>query len=287
MKTILALVGGGARDEVICQTAFAVARPLSAHLEFLHIHVSPGEAARYNRAEFAMGSALRETLNELQSSAKSFSDLAAENVRAFCGRSAIELCDVPVGTQKVTATFREEKDKAIERLIFHARHNDLIVMGRAKQTQGLPPDMLERLILNSGRPMLIAASTPATDVTGTVLVCWKESGNSARAVAAATPILAKAKRVVFASIKERDDGVEEALHDLARQFSWNGVASEVKIIPADGRKVPDLLAAAAEACKADLVVMGAYGHSRARKLLFGSATEAFLGHADRPILLMH
>jgi nucleotide-binding universal stress UspA family protein len=160
-------------------------------------------------------------------------------------------------------------------------------MGRARQTQGLPPDMLELLVLNSGRPMLIAASSAPADLTGTVLVCWKESNNSARAVAAASPILAKAKRVVFASIKERDDGVDEALHDLARQFAWNGVAADVKIIPADGRKIPDLLSAAAEECKADLVVMGAYGRSRTRQILFGSATEAFLSHADRPVLLMH
>lgn len=287
MKTILALVGGGARDEVICQTAYAIARPLSAHLEFLHIHVSSGEAARYSRAEFAMGAGLRQTLDQLEGKARSFSDLAAGNVRDFCARSAVELCDTPYGAQKITATFRVEKDRAIERLIFHARHNDLIVMGRARQTQGLPPDMLELLVLNSGRPMLIAASSAPADLTGTVLVCWKESNNAARAVAAASPILAKAKRVVFASIKERDDGVDEALHDLARQFAWHGVSAAVKIIPADGRKIPELLSAAAEECKADLVVMGAYGRSRTRQLLFGSATEAFLSHADRPVLLMH
>jgi nucleotide-binding universal stress UspA family protein len=287
MKTILVLVGGGDRDQVILQTALAAAVPLSAHLEFLHIHVSSGQAARYSHAEFAMGPALRNTLEQLENKAKSFSDLAADHIRDFCARSMVEICDTPIEGRKVTASFREEKDNALERLTFHARHNDLVVMGRAKQTQGLAPDILERLVLSCGRPMLVAGSAAPQQLTGTIMVCWKESVNAARAVAAATPILTKAKRVVFASVMERDDGVTEALHHLTRQFAWNGISTEVQVIPASGRGIPDSLAAAAEACGADLVVMGAYGRSRARQLLFGSCTEAFIRHADKPILLMH
>jgi nucleotide-binding universal stress UspA family protein len=122
-----------------------------------------------------------------------------------------------------------------------------------------------------------------------VMVCWKESNNAARAVSAAMPILAKAKRVVFATVAERDEATAAAsTEDMARQFGWNGVATEAMIIAAaKGRKVADLLAEAAETCNADLVVMGAYGQSKARQIIFGSVTEAFLHHADRPILLMH
>ena len=54
-----------------------------------------------------------------------------------------------------------------------------------------------------------------------------------------------------------------------------------------GLLVQELLAAAAEACGADLVVMGAYGHSRIREVLFGGCTQAFISKADKPILLMH
>jgi nucleotide-binding universal stress UspA family protein len=287
MKTILVLIGGGDRDQVIAQTALAAALPFSAHLDFLHVHVSAGEAARYSRTEFAMGPALRNALEQLGNKAKSFSDLAADHVREFCAGTTIEICDAPTDIGKVTASFREESDGSPQRLTFHARHSDLIVMGRAKQTQGLAPDILDSLVLSCGRPMLVAASNAPQQLTGTVMVCWKESGNAARAVTAATPILSKAKHVVFTSVTERDEGVTEAVHDLARQFAWHGVSTEVKVIPADGRAIPGVLSAAAEDCGADLVVMGAYGRSRARELIFGSCTEAFMRHADRPILLMH
>jgi nucleotide-binding universal stress UspA family protein len=287
MKTILVLVGGSDRDEVILQTALVAALPFSAHLEFLHIHVSPGQAARYSRADFAIGAAIRNTLDALGKEARSSSDLAAEHTRDFCARSMIEICDVPNEARKVTASFREEKDSDLERLTFHVRHHDLLVMGRARQTQGLPPDILERLVLSSGRPMLVAASAAPQKLTGTIMVCWKESGNAARAVAAATPMLAKAKRVIFAGVMERDDGLAEAMHDLARQFAWNGISTEVQVIPANDRGIASSLADAAKACGADLMVLGAYGHSRAHTLLFGSCTEAFIRDADRPILLMH
>jgi nucleotide-binding universal stress UspA family protein len=276
MKSILVLVGGGDRDHVICQTALAAARPLSGHLDFLHVHVSPGHAARYNHAEFARGPALRNALEQLGSDAKTYSEVAADNVRDFCARSMIEFCDAPTGMDRVSASFREETDSGAERLAIHARHSDLIVMGRAKQRQGLAPDILERLVLSCGRPMLVAASAAPEKLTGTIMVCWNESNNAARAVAAATPLLAKAKRVVFTSVMEHDESIKEAICDLARRFAWNGVAVETRMISAKGLGIPGALAAAGKECGADLLVMGAFGQSRAHALFFGSCTEAFL-----------
>ena len=74
---------------------------------------------------------------------------------------------------------------------------------------------------------------------------------------------------------------------LARQYAGDSVQTDVKIIPANGRKIPDVLSAAAEECAADLVVMGAYGRARALEFLFGSCTESLMTHSDKPILLLH
>jgi hypothetical protein len=140
MKTILVLFGGGDRDQMIFETAVAVARPLSAHLDFLHIQVGAGEAARHTSAEFARGAGLRDALDKLDTKARSFSEVAASNFRDLCMRWRIEICDTPAGEQHVTASYREEAGDSLERLTFHARHCDLVVMGRAKQKQGLAQD---------------------------------------------------------------------------------------------------------------------------------------------------
>jgi nucleotide-binding universal stress UspA family protein len=288
MKTILGLIGGGDRDEVIFRTALAAAVPLSAHLDFLHVHVSAGIAAQYDdHVQFAMGAGILSALNHLETKAKTFSEVAPDHVREFCAASKIEICDTPINRKNLTASYREEKDTTKERLIFHARQSDFVVLGRAKQTQGLSPDTLEHLVRNCGRPVILAATAAPQTLTGTIMVCWKKSDNVARVVAAAMPILTNAKRLVITSVAKRNEGETEAVHDFARQFADNGISTDTQVIPVNNIGISGLLSAAAEDCRADLVVMGAYGHSRFRQLIFGSCTEALIRDVDRPILLMH
>ena len=287
MKTILGLIGGGDRDEIILRTALAAAVPLLAHLDFLHIHVSAGIAAQYGHVDFAMGAALGNALGELKISAATFSKVAEGHVREFCAGAKIEICDHQTKQNSVTASFREEKDATIERLVLHARHSDLVVLGRSKQTQGLSPHTLEHLVRNCGRPVLVAAISAPQTLTDTVMVCWNKSDNAARAITAAAPMLAKAKRIVFINVAERNDVDTEAIHDLTRQFASHGISVEAQIIPANRSGIASVLSGAAEDCGADLVVMGAYGRSRMRELVFGSCTEALISNIDSPLLLMH
>ena len=286
MKNILALIGGGDRDEVIFETALAAAEPCSSHVNFLHIHVNPGEAARGTPAEFAIGPALRDALQRLEDGAKTYSRLAADHIRDLCEDSVIPIDDRIGARNGVTASYRVETDKALERLIGSGLHSDLIVMGRARQTQGLPSYTLEHLIKRSGRPMLIAASGAPQNLTGTVIVFWNGSESAARAVEAAKPILSKAKRVLVATVLKgrKQDGT--ALTGIVRKLAEFAINAEPLPIPAEGRAIAIQLASIADKYRADLVVMGAYSRGIARELFFGSHTEALLRHMDKPILLM-
>jgi nucleotide-binding universal stress UspA family protein len=288
MKSILVLVGGADSDERVFETARAAALPFAAHLNFLHIYVGAGQAAVNSpHTEFASGPSLSHALRQLEAQAKERSTKAEEHVRAFCARSGIASCDTPAPSDQVTASWQEETNDAMQRVIFHARHNDLAVVGRAKRPNGLPSDFLERLLLGCGRPILIAGERPPQTLTGTVMVCWRETPDAARAVAAALPLLQKAKRAIFASVAENDSINPDAMADIVRQFSWSGVAVEMRLIAPDGRAPQELLTAEAEASGVDLVVMGAYGHSRMRELLFGGFTQSFVNGAARPVLMMH
>ncbi len=287
MKTILGLIGGGDRDQIIMRTSLAAAVPLSAHLDFLHVHVTPGVAAKYSRVDFAIGPTIRNALSELDAKANTFSKAAADHVREFCSQANIEFSDIPTNGKNVTASFREETDTTIERLTLYARKSDLVVIGYARQTQGLSPHTLEHLIRNCGRPVLVATGAAPQTLTGTVMVCWKNSENVVRAVAAAMPYLTSAKRVVLTIVADRGKGDITAVHGLEQQLARNRIPTNVQVIPANkGGKSGALLTAANE-CRADLLVMGAYGHSQIRELIFGSCTEAIIRNADKPILLMH
>jgi len=135
--------------------------------------------------------------------------------------------------------------------------------------------------------MLIACSTPPREITGTIMVCWRDTADAARATSAAMPFLTKAARVIFAAVHGGGGELEAAVNDAASQFRWNGIASEVQIASANGRATAEVLASLARDCGADMLVMGAYGHSRARELLFGGCTQAMVHHADLPVLLLH
>jgi nucleotide-binding universal stress UspA family protein len=288
MKTILVPVGGGESDDLVLETALAVAQPLAAHLEFLHVHVGAGEAALHTpHAAFARGQALRNTLDDLKQQASERAAAAARNVRKLCVRSNIEMREEPGAAEAVTARWLQEEGDALGRLMFHARHNDLVVMARPTGSDGLPRGRLESLLMACARPILIASQRARKPLLGTVMVCWKEAVDAARALSAALPLLAKAQRVVLVAIGESAEAPVEALAAVARQLRWHGVEAETRALSTDGRSAAELLAATARECGATLVVMGGYGHRPTRELMFGGCTQAAIDGADTPIFIVH
>jgi nucleotide-binding universal stress UspA family protein len=288
MKSFLVPIGGSDTDEPLLETAFAAARPFSGHLNFVHIHVRAGEAIpNIPHAGSARGSAISSLMEELDAEGRHRSAAAARHFRDFCTRSNISVRDVPNGLRGVTASWQEEEGNPLDRIILQARHSDLVVAGRAKKTYALPADFLERLVVDCGCPVLIAGSTPPATLTGTIMVCWKETAEAARAIGAAMPFLANAERVVIASVAESCEDVADAANNVARRLAWNGINAETRITAQTGCDVPDLLSTAARECGADLVVLGAYGHSRMRETLFGGCTLSAIRGAERPVLLMH
>jgi hypothetical protein len=109
-----------------------------------------------------------------------------------------------------------------------ARHYDLIVIGRPTAPNGLPPNLLERLLLGSGRPLLIPSRSPSHPLLSTVLVCWKETAEASRAVGAAMPLLTKAERVVVAGVEEDDPSLANGLTDLSSQLAWHGINASIE-----------------------------------------------------------
>lgn len=285
MKTILALIGGGDRDEIILRTAYAAAVPLGARLNLLHVHVSAG-IALYNEkhAQFAMGAGIGNALGDLETRAAKYSAIALDHARQFLGTLEVRReGDGNEGTG-VPVSFRKETDVSIENLIREAGNNDLIVMGRAKQTQGLPQDTLERLIRQSGRPILVVARSAPQTLLGTIMVCCKNPASLDRLVSTTSQLLVNATRIIFFHVQTRKKSMGKALDHFQDRFKSIGLIPEVRIV--QGTKVPDALAAAAYDCGADLVVMGAFGRSRIVELIFDSITEKVLGSLDKPIMLV-
>jgi nucleotide-binding universal stress UspA family protein len=286
MRTILVPIGGAESDDTVLETAYAVGRRFDAHLEFLHIFLTPGEAAAaLPESGFAVGPALGSMLDRLQAEALDRSAAAARHVGAFCARRQIPVAGAPGPCGAVTASWQEELGEAPERLLWRARRSDLVVTARPSRPNGLPADLLELLLLRAGRPLLLAPPGRPLRGLGTVVICWKEAAEAARAVAAALPLLGEAERVVVLAVAE--GGAPAAAEGVAGHLAWHGIAAEVRRLEAGHRPVAALLAEGAAAAAADLVVMGGFGVGRVRQALFGGCTRTVLDGFPFPVLLAH
>ncbi len=122
----------------------------------------------------------------------------------------------------------------------------------------------------------------------TVVVAWDFSRAAARAVADAIPLLEKAKEVRIVTVtNEKIFDSKHSAEELAKNLSRHGIDVVLDKVDAAGRAIGEVLEAHAASCKADILVMGAYGHSRFREFILGGATRSLLSKPPIPILFSH
>lgn len=172
----------------------------------------------------------------------------------------------------------------------HAYYADLVVIARpepAGQTAA-PPGLAESLVLSSGRPIIMFPPRGTVSQIRRILVAWNATRESIRAVADALPLLVKAKTVQVLVVdheRNRAGHGQEPGADIAQHLTRHGAQVEVQRLSSGGKDVGQLLLSQAAAFGADLLVMGAYGHSQLREWMFGGVTRTVLYQAVLPVLL--
>ena len=188
---------------------------------------------------------------------------------------------------EVAAAWRDEAVAGYEALGSTGRAYDLIAVARPLPGAAVPSmNALEAALFESGRPVLIAPPTPPGKLGDVVVVAWNGSTETARTIALAMPFLAKAETVVVLSV---EDGMVpgptggEIAHGLMR----NGIAAKTQQIRAGDRAVGAAILDQCRELGADLLLKGAYTHSRLRQMIFGGATSHILGAAELPVIMAH
>lgn len=175
-------------------------------------------------------------------------------------------------------------------LLQRALTTDLLVLGQADAndtlTGGLPLGLVPSLITDSGKPTLVLPYAGSFDpVASDVLVAWKPAREAARAVAAALPWLRRAARVHVANRPEADD--DESATALAHWLRLHGVTAPIVPHRLGKGEVGEALLSLAADTNAGLLVMGCYGHSRAREWVLGGASSVVLASMTLPVLMVH
>lgn len=177
-------------------------------------------------------------------------------------------------------------------LLQRALYADLVVLGQTDpddtMTGALPPDMVSGTIVEAGRPTLVVPYAGSFDsVPRQVLLAWKPTREAARAVTAALPWLRLAETVHVAA---RPEGMETDVDPVAALRQWlqvQGVAARVQTHGLGTDPVGEALLSLAADTSAGLLVMGCYGHTRAREWMLGGASRSVLGAMTLPVLTAH
>ena len=178
----------------------------------------------------------------------------------------------------------------VEFLAHEARAADLVLTGmpRGDAFDSSWAVNTGDLVLQVGRPVLIVPLAARELRLQQVLVGWKDTRESRRAIADALPLLRQAARVTLATVADEEDlGIARArLADVAHWLTRHGVVAEQVASPSVGEDA-DALWALAQDLGADLIVAGAYGHSRLREWVLGGVTKNLLLSKDRYSLISH
>jgi nucleotide-binding universal stress UspA family protein len=275
IKDIVVNLTPGPGDDPACRYAMSLAEAFNAHVTGVAFAYDPP----WPPAITDLGGAqiLRSLLEKSRADAKS----TAAQFEAAAKRSQLS---VQAMTPEATSSGAAE---AIANL---ARTYDLAVLKQSSSRDDvIAQEVIEAVLFNSGRPVLIV---PYIQKAGfsikRVLICWDGSRASARAVADSLPLIARADNVqVLTVVTGKFDENDVAGADIAEHLARYKLRVDLTRLPAPDIDVPSAILSHAADVDADLIVMGAYGHSRLRDFVLGGATRGMLQSMTVPTLMSH
>ncbi|WP_219116304.1 universal stress protein [Janthinobacterium sp. UMAB-56] len=193
-------------------------------------------------------------------------------------------------------------DEAAGGISLLARYADLVVISQYNAKDKSPSVMRDfpaYVLLHSGRPVLIVPYAPPLPLLAppaaarNVLISWNASKEASRAVSAALPLLQRAGQVhvaIFDAQVHAAEHGEQPGAELTHYLARHGVEARLHLLDGGGVRRGDIgeaLLSQASDLSADLLVMGAYGHSRLRETILGGVTRTILQSMTIPVLMAH
>lgn len=290
IKNILVPLTGFESDARALEASFLLGHPLDANIEALRIEPEPMDivlAAALR--QFGTKMSNRELVLSLQQEALSRTGSAKDSFEQFYNRhfSAHAFGSAASG---VTASWRQIEGNPVQNAIAEARFSDLVVLARAPEHGEFSTDSIANIVVGCGRPVLLVANAELSTIGHTVAIAWKEKAEAARALTAAMPLLARAKKVLVLTVDEERGDAQQSTNSamrLAKQLARHGFTAESYGLAAEPRLAAETLLQKAKDLGADLLVTGAYSHGRMRELVFGGFTRTALSSCDLPVFMLH
>ncbi|MFQ5775397.1 MAG: universal stress protein [Kiloniellaceae bacterium] len=287
LATILAVIDGAPGSEAAMGAALQLGRRFSAHVDLLYVEIDVTNAAPVI-GEGMSGAAVEQVMQSLRVEAQTRLAEARRLYERHCVGAKLPLAEPDAAPQpgKFAVSFRHVVGREAAEVLRRGRLSDVIVLARpGREAVGAVSATFDAALFDSGRPVLLVPAAPVERLGRTVVVAWNRSREAARAVGAALPLLAKAESVVVLTARETEDAAEPS--ELARYLGAHGIAARTWAFTPGPGPIGGALLGEADKAGADLMVMGAYGHSRLRELVLGGATRGVLGQGEIPVFMVH
>jgi nucleotide-binding universal stress UspA family protein len=289
-KLILLALTGAEADRITQATAIALGQAFGAHLTGLHVRRDVRmDIAALASADMGMATGLDTIMSRMEEDVATREHNAERSWRDACAKAGISPAEEPNVQAVATFEYVSETGDETEWLAEYGRAADLIVVGRVREADMLDVGLMEAALMDTGRPVLIAAEKGAPVLDGTVAIAWKNTREAAGAVAAALPFIQRAKRVIVFSVEEEEapDPVDKSHLRLVRALRWHNPNTGSQVLRHESRPAVRVLLDALAREKCDLLVMGGYGHTRIREAVLGGFTRAVLEEAPVPVVMAH
>ena len=202
--------------------------------------------------------------------------------------------DAGISLGWITAKLPSTLDKVTNQVIEQTQQVDMVIVGQHDESRAdgsIPEEMPEHLVLETGRPVLIIPYAGKHQTLGDkVVVAWTPGRESVRALNDAIPLMQNASAVKVVAInpkkREKKHGGVSA-EQIAAHLGRHGIKAQSDQFTTQGVDEGDLILNALSDERADLLVMGAYGHHRFRELILGGVTQKIFERMTTPVLMSH
>ena len=282
---LLADVDGGPGGEAVVTVALQLGQAYAARVELLHIEVLDEETIPIV-AEGMTAGAVGKMLESLAEQRRIRAETAEKLFRTLCVEAGLPTCEPDDAAEpgRFRVAFRRIAGRESDEIARRGRLADLVIAARPMADVAFS-QAVEAAIFATGRPLLMVPDTLPENLGSSIAIAWDGTVGAARATGAALPLLTRAETVtVLTADMEKVGAKPSALVDYLAEHGLS--ARTWAFLPEEGPLGEQLLAQAEEA-GADLLVMGAYGHSRLREMVLGGVTKSVTAKSEIPVFMAH
>lgn len=285
IKTILCIFGGSKDELSAVNTALLIGKLHNARIRFLHVSPHPTSyIGWYGEGALAAASIMQAVEKENAARAAR----AKKYLTELAAKHHVPLDEPEPAIHHASAKFIHLTGFLDNTIIREGRLSDLIVIGC--EEQGMR-DFITPALFGTGMPVLRlpVAEKLASEWSGKIVaVAWKDTREAMHAIHRAMLFLERAEKVYVLTAEERGEKYDLAKEAaLLEYLGSHGVRAQGMIVATGQCPAPEALLSRAKDLHAELLVMGAYGHSQFREMILGGVTEYMLGHATIPLLMSH